>query len=203
MARTPNFSRTEGAAGRVLARDAQKIARVGMIARWQPVHRGHALVLDALCERAHEALIGVGSANRYDWRNPFTLDETFDMLRLALAGRSNYRLIPVPDHADDGAWRGMVLDLFGPLDLFVTDNPYVSTTLASTFHFMKPVQLIAPDARVPLDGTMVRHAMACGTNWQALVPKAVAEYITVNKLDARFRREFGLETLAMNTLHWS
>jgi nicotinamide-nucleotide adenylyltransferase len=43
-----------------------------MVARWKPVHRGHAVVLRALSDRAEQALIGIGSSNRYDSRNPFT-----------------------------------------------------------------------------------------------------------------------------------
>ena len=54
--------------------------RIGMVARWRPVHRGHVPVLRALCDRAAQALIGIGSSNRYDLRNPFTLEETINMI---------------------------------------------------------------------------------------------------------------------------
>ena len=58
-----------------------------MVARWKPVHLGHAAVLRALCDRGEQALIGVGSANRYDARNPFTVAETREMLlRYAYSG---------------------------------------------------------------------------------------------------------------------
>jgi len=100
-------------------------ARLGMVARWRPVHRGHTPVLRALCRRADLALIGIGSANRYNVRNPFTLEETRHMLGLALPEQDNYQLIAVPDLDDGPRWREMILGLFGPLDLFVTDNPYV------------------------------------------------------------------------------
>jgi hypothetical protein len=40
--------------------------------------------------------------------------------------------------------------------------------------------------------------MAEGDGWQEMVPAAVAEYLIQNKLDQRFRKEFGLETLAMS-----
>ena len=38
--------------------------------------------------------------------------------------------------------------------------------------------------------------MARGEAWQELVPPEVAAFIENNGLDERFRREFGLETLA-------
>ena len=171
--------------------------RIGMVARWQPVHRGHAVVLQALCNRAGQALIGIGSSNRHDARTPFSLEETAAMIQLVLAGRENYTLIPVPDLDDGPRWREMVVDLFGPLDLFITDNPYVTSLLAADYPIARPITLIAEDERIAVDGTMVRRAMARGDGWQALVPPEVAEYITTGGLDERFRREFGLLTLAM------
>jgi nicotinamide-nucleotide adenylyltransferase len=142
-------------------------------------------------------MIGVGSSNRYDVRNPFTVDETTDMIRLVLAGRDNYTVIPVPDLNDGPRWREMVLELFGHLDLFVTANPYVASLMEGDFRLARPVELVAEDERVPIDGTMVRRAMARGNGWCELVPAEVGEYIVDNGLDERFRREFGLQTLAL------
>jgi nicotinamide-nucleotide adenylyltransferase len=174
-----------------------QLDRIGMVARWQPVHLGHAPVLRALCDGAARALIGIGSANRYDLRNPFSLQEREEMIRLTLDGRSNYELIPVPDLDDGPRWRLMILDLFGPLDLFVTANPYVASLLSGDYPLLDPVELVAEEERIPLNGTMVRQEMACGPGWRDLVPKRVAEYIADGGLEERFRREFGLQTLAL------
>jgi nicotinamide-nucleotide adenylyltransferase len=173
---------------------------IGMIARWRPVHLGHAAVLNAICRGGERVLIGIGSSNRYNLRNPFTLEETGDMLGIALEGYANYSLLPVPDLDDGPRWRGMVRDLFGPLDLFVTGNPYVASLMKETYPLAHPADLLAPDERVPIDGSMVRRAMARGEDWGALVPPGVAAYITKHGLDERFRREFGLETLALETI---
>jgi nicotinamide-nucleotide adenylyltransferase len=180
-------------------RSLDHFARIGMVARWQPVHRGHVPVLCALCDRAAQALIGIGSSNRHNLRNPFTLGETADMIRLALADRENYTLIPVPDLDDGPRWRAMVVDLFEPLDLFVTDNPYVSSLLDADYQVIRPVELIPEDERIAVNGTMVRKEMARGDGWRELVPDEVADYIVTRQLNDRFRREFGLEALAMDT----
>ena len=171
-----------------------------MIARWKPVHLGHAAILRAVCNSGEAALIGIGSSNRYNARNPFTLDETRDMLQLALAASANYQIIPVPDLDDGPRWRVMVKDLFGVLDLFVTANPYVASLLRDDYRVIPPVELIPPRERVPAEGSEVRRAMARGDEWESLVPHVVAEYIKSNRLDRRFRDEFGLETLAMMTV---
>ncbi len=178
----------------------QRFQRIGMVARWRPVHRGHVPVLRALCDCAEHALIGIGSANRYNARNPFTLEETTAMLRLALAGRENYTLLPVADLDDGPRWRVMITRLFGPLDAFVTANLYVAQLLATDYSIIKPVTLVPEEERIAVDGSMVRRALARGTDWRELVPPQVADYIIAQQLDQRFRREFGLETLALDAI---
>lgn len=177
-----------------------QVDRIGMVARWQPVHRGHVPVLRALCDRASEALIGVGSSNRHDFRNPFTLDERTTMISRILSDRDNYTLIPVPDLDDGPRWRTLVMDLFGSLDLFVTANPYVSGLLAADYKVIKPVELVPDDERIAVEGSMVRREMAQGGDWRSLVPDEIADYIAANQLDERFRREFGLQTLALDSV---
>jgi nicotinamide-nucleotide adenylyltransferase len=180
--------------------EARSFGAIAMIARWRPVHIGQAVVLHALCDAATHAKIGIGSANRYNVRNPFTFDETADMIRLVLSARDNYEIVRVDDLDDGPRWREKVLGLFGPLDMFVTDNPYVSSLLRDDYALMRPVALVPPERRVRVDGTMVRRLLAQGGDWQSLVPPEVARYITDHGLDARFRREFGLQALAMDTL---
>jgi len=125
------------------------------------------------------------------------------MIRLALPGRENYTLIPVPDLDDGPRWRLMIRDLFGPLDLFVTANPYVASLLTKDYRIAKPIELILEDERIAVDGTMVRREMARGTAWRDLVPKEIADFIALRQLDERFRREFGLQTLALDATNAS
>ena len=179
---------------------AKQFTRIGMIARWKPVHLGHAAILRAVCNNGEAALIGIGSSNRYNARNPFTLEETRDMIQLVLAEFSKYRIIPVPDLDDGPRWGAMVKNLFGALDVFVTENPYVTSLLKDDYRVIRPVELIPPRERVPVEGSAVRRAMARGEDWESLVPNVIAEYIKSNHLDIRFREEFGLETLALATV---
>ena len=84
-----------------------------MVARWRPVHLGHAPVLRGLIELGREVLIGIGSSNRYNVRNPFTAGEAEAMIRVVLVGRRNFTVVEVPDLDDGPKWREMVLQLFG------------------------------------------------------------------------------------------
>jgi nicotinamide-nucleotide adenylyltransferase len=176
----------------------QTVRRLGIVARWKPVHLGHAAVLEALLEQAGEVVIGIGSSNRYDVRNPFTLEETAEMIRRLLGTGGSYSLVPVPDLGDGPRWRAMVAELLGPLDLFVTANAYVRDLLQEVYPVVHPVRLIPPERRIAVDGTAVRRAMARGDGWRALVPEKVAALIDEQGLAERFRREFGLATLALD-----
>jgi nicotinamide-nucleotide adenylyltransferase len=176
-----------------------RFGRIGTIARWKPVHLGHAAVLQSLAERAEEVLIGVGSTNRYDLRNPFGPEESEEMIRRAMGDRRGYRLVRVPDLGQGPRWRSMVETLFGPLELFVTANAYVRDLLRNVYPIAHPVWLIPPERRVALNATMVRQEMARGDAWRDLVPPAVASYLESAGLVERLRREFGPETLAGHT----
>ena len=171
-------------------------ARAAIIARFKPVHLGHAAVLEGLAAVAHEAVVGIGSSNRYNPRNPFTTAETAAMIGMVVAGSDNMKLLEVPDFDDGPRWRDMVVDLLGPLDAFFTANPYVRDLLAGHYRVLHPVTLVAPEKRRRVSGTMVRRAMARGEGWRELVPPAVAAYLEEHALVDRFRREFGPATLA-------
>lgn len=135
------------------------------------------------------------------------------MLRLALGGldtsrkghrttrpAENYEILPVPDLDDGPRWRVMVKEMLGELDVFVTDNPYVADLMKDEYRLMRPVEFLSPSEHIYIDGSTVRAMMARGERWQDWVPGRVAQYIEENRLDERFRREFGLETLAMQSI---
>lgn len=173
-----------------------QLKRIAMIARWKPVHLGQAAVIRGLCAAAENIVLGIGSSNRYNARNPFSLAETEEMLTIALADQKNVSVIPVPDLDDGPRWRVMVREMLGELDLFVTDNPYVANLLKEFYRIERPVAFVLPNERIRVNGTMVREAIARGEDWQSLVPPEIAAYITSHKLDERLRKEFGLQILA-------
>jgi nicotinamide-nucleotide adenylyltransferase len=173
-----------------------RFARIGAIARWKPVHLGHAAMLEAIADRADKAVIGIGSANRYDARNPFTSGETAEMIRLVLEPRENFELVEIDDLDDPPRWRELAIARLGPLDLFVTANEPVRRLLERDYRIAHPLAIVPSPRRTPVDGTMVRRAMARGDGWEGLVPPAIAAYIRSRGIDRRFRAEFGLETLA-------
>lgn len=174
--------------------------RIGIVARWQPPHLGHAAILNRLCNSADHVLIGIGSSNTYNYRCPFTFNEVSDMLHLILANFSNYTLIPVPDLHNGPRWRLMVLELFPDLDAFITANPYVASLMQEDYPIIHPASFLDVQEQIPVEGQMVRRMMAQNGSWQSYVPEAAAFYMMNHQIDSRFRKEFGLQTLAVDTI---
>ena len=174
----------------------ERFETVGMVARWRPVHLGHAAVLDGLCGAAERVILGIGSANRYDHRNPFTVEETRAMIRAVLPDRRAVTIVSVPDLGDGPRWRELVAREFGGLDLFVTANPHVADLMGAVYPIRHPTRFVPPEKKIAVDGSMVRRTLAQGGDWAALVPPEVARILRTRRLDERFREEFGLRTLA-------
>ncbi|MFH1637088.1 MAG: hypothetical protein ABIB71_01550 [Candidatus Woesearchaeota archaeon] len=182
---------------------SKKLGKVGVIGRWKPFHNGGATMLETLCEQAEHVFIGIGSCNKYNVRNPFTAEESKEMIDACLSKRfSNYSFVFVPDFAhvsefrDGQKWKEFVLSNYGKLDYFVSGNDYVTNLLKDDYKVMHPVKLIPEEKRVCVNGTQVRVEMAKGNAWKSLVPEEVVDYLEKNSLVERFRTEFGLETLA-------
>lgn len=180
----------------------KRFSRVGFIARNKPLHIGGAKVLDALCENSDEVLLGIGSSNKYNMRNPFTAEESREMIDAYLSKRfDNYTFVDVPDFGQNPAfrngqkWREFVLEKFVDLEMFFTANGYCAKLLSQDYSLLHPASLIDRKDWVKVSATMVRESMARDERWRELVPKEVAEYLREKKLVRRFCKEFGKETL--------
>lgn len=176
--------------------------KAGVIGRFRPLHNGAARMLETLCSIYSELLIGIGSANIYNHRNPFTAEETEEILHLYLGPRQpNYKIVKlidtghIPEYSDGQMWRKQVITHFSKIDLLVTSNPYVEKLLNQDYKIVHPATLIPKDQQIPIKGSMVRMAMALGEEYTDLMPPEVAVYYQKKGLVERFRREFGLLTL--------
>lgn len=170
--------------------------RLGMVARWKPVHLGHAAVLRGLRRSCSSLRIGIGSAGAHDPRNPFTTEESEEMIRLVLGEDPDVVILPIPDLFDGPRWRALVVEAFGPLDAFVSANRWVAELLSTEYRVLHPASFVPQAERIPIEGRQVREALARGEDWESLVPPEIAAFLREEGLDERFRREFGLATLA-------
>ena len=168
---------------------------VGLVGRFKPLHKGGAVLLENICKNADHAIIGIGSANKYDARNPFTPEETADMINLYLKPRyNNYDIIFIPDFGHkygEGVWEKYVVEKMHNIYYFVTGNPYVKKLMEQHYKVITPEEMIPKDQYIPMKATIVRHAMANNNGYRHMLPEVVANYIEKNNLAERFRKEFG------------
>jgi len=186
-----------------MKQEMTSLGKVGLIGRFKPLHNGGYIMLEAACEQAESVTIGIGSSNKYNLRNPFTGKESEEMICSALKPKfSNYQIVHIPDFAhmpqyrDGQKWRGYVLETFGKLNYFISSNDYVANLLKNDYKIIHPSEIIPAEKQIPLRATEVRYEIAKFGNWKELVPKAVALYLEKNFLIDRFRKEFGIETIA-------
>ncbi|MBT3406271.1 hypothetical protein HN419_03820 [Candidatus Woesearchaeota archaeon] len=177
---------------------------VGFIGRFKPLHNGSASALEALCETAEHVVIGIGSSNQYNVRNPFTADESRAMIDLVLGPKyQNYSLVQIPDYAhlpqyrDGSKWKQEVVEQFGEITHFVTGNGYVAELLQDTYEVLTPVQAVPGNRKRDVKATIVRIELATNGDWECMVPEPVADYLKTNGLVERFQEEFAEETLAV------
>lgn len=161
------------------------VRRAAMIARWKPVHLGHAVVLRTLSGICEELVIGLGSSNIVDARSPFSASESEEMIRRVLGARPGLSFQALPDLFDGPRWRAMVIEKLPSVDLLFTGNRYVRDLLKEHFHVLHPVQLLSEDQRVALTASQVRAAMGRGEDWRPLVPPEVATYLDTEGIAER------------------
>ena len=186
------------------------LGKVGVIGRFRPLHNGSALMLDSICENSEQVIIGIGSSNKYNLRNPFTPEEAREMIELYLKDRhTNYEIIMVPDfghipeYSDGQMWKDYVVEHYGKLNHFITGNEYAAELLGQDYDIVHPASLVPKKNQIYMRGGIVRMAMATGGDYRAMVPACVADYLDEKGLVDRFRKEFGLETIAgLGTNDW-
>lgn len=160
-----------------------------MVARWKPVHLGHQRVLQALQGTGAELIVGIGSANRYDERNPFTPAETEAMLWRVLSPERT-RVIWVDDLDNPPLWAARLAARLGPLEAFVTANERVAACMAPYYPLLHPARLLSPEQRLALNATQVRECWRRQEPWQHLVPPPVAAFLWEHGLVERYLRDF-------------
>ncbi len=157
------------------------VRRVLFFGRFQPFHLGHLMVAKWLLEEMgfDELVVMVGMASEsHTPRNPFTAGERIWMIREALreAGVDLARVITatLPTMEVHVGCAHYVLTHVPPVEALATRNPVI----ARVFH-EAGIRVIKPPAyrRDELRGEHIRRLIAEGSDWEHLVPPAVARII--------------------------
>ncbi|MFZ0891178.1 MAG: nicotinamide-nucleotide adenylyltransferase [Thermoplasmata archaeon] len=150
-----------------------------LIGRFQPFHRGHQTVVQALRKARPEEtlLLGIGSAQEsFTWKNPFTAGERYEMLERALVSDhvTGWIALPVPDIQRHSLWVSYLESLLPPFQRVYTNNPLTQLLFELAHYAVENPTLVD---RSTLEGAHVRARLANGGDWSALVAPPVAAYL--------------------------
>ncbi len=149
--------------------------RALFVGRFQPFHRGHLRMAEAILKAYPEVIIALGSAQySHTPENPFTAAERYEMIdrTLSRAGHGNYRIIPVPDVGVHALWVPHLQTLVPPYDVAFTNDPLSRRLFQEAGVRVEERPLME---RKTLSGTEVRRRILSGEAWEELLPPPVVE----------------------------
>jgi nicotinamide-nucleotide adenylyltransferase len=151
------------------------------IGRFQPFHLGHLATVKFSLGKVDTLIIAIGSAQlSHHRRNPFSAGERFTMIRAALGHQTdidldNVMIIPVSDIDVHPLWASHVRALVPRFDIVFSNDPFTISLFRSEGILVEEPPLLE---RAMTSATHVRHLIENDGAWKALVPSAVADYVT-------------------------
>jgi nicotinamide-nucleotide adenylyltransferase len=155
------------------------------VGRFQPFHLGHLSDIKNALKEVDELVIGIGSSDEgHTKENPFTVEERTEMIDLVLPanGISAYTVLPVPDFGNDKKWAEHIETLVPIFDIVYTGNKWTERCFKGK-HKVKKVNMLKG-----INATIIRNRILKNKDWQSLVPKEVADYISKIKGVERVKR---------------
>lgn len=150
--------------------------KVGLfIGRFQPLHRGHLLMIKKLAATVDRLIIGLGSSNaEVSCRNPFSVPERKEMISRVMKeiGHRHYEIVELLDIKSDEEWIKTLQKTVGKFDISWSGSEWVLRVFKA--HGL-PIDRIKEFPG--LSGTKIRKKMAQGLPWLKFVPSSVRKYL--------------------------
>lgn len=99
-----------------------------VLGRFQPFHRGHRYLIEKALEQCESVIIGVGSANVQDEKNPFSFEERKEQIIGELKKQTYFSritsIIPLDDNPNDAVWLAELLKKTGKINVVFGNNEW-------------------------------------------------------------------------------
>ncbi len=165
----------------------KKLSKIVLfVGRFQPLHKGHMIVINRLSKGYKMVKIGIGSAQySHTKNNPFTAKERKAMLKQALKASKikNYRLFLIPDTNNNSKWVAHVKKITKTFSIVYSGNPLVLYLMKQKHITTKKIKLIKP-----YSSTKIRRLIKNNKNITKLIPKSVVNYIKKIKAIERIKK---------------
>lgn len=151
-----------------------------LIGRFQPFHLGHLYLIKKSFDKVDKLIIGIGSPNKSDKDNPYSLKQRIVMLKKVInkekLQNKIIKIIPIKDYpGDDDLWLIKTKKVAGNFDVVIGNNEWVNGIFEKArysvirFGFFK---------RYLLEGVKIRRLMREGGEWQERVPDYLINQIS-------------------------
>lgn len=150
-----------------------------VIGRFQPFHLGHKYLIEKALEVSEKIIIGIGSSNKNDEKNPYPADVRVEFLKKFVKEekleKRVSKIIKLYDNPDDDVWFENLIKKTGKFDVTVGNNPWNNGIIerhgiiAMTIGFYK---------RHRLEGIKIRKLIEEEKKWEDRVPQYLVRHIT-------------------------
>lgn len=147
------------------------------IGRFQPLHNAHVKVIEILCKKYKNVIVGIGSSQYNNTeRNPYTYEQRVQMITETMKelNLTNYKIIDIPDINDPPNWVKHVISLVPKFDVIITNNDFTKKLFEEKKYIVKNIHV---SGKENLCATEIRKRIKNNQKWKHLVPKSVVKII--------------------------
>lgn len=157
----------------------QRNYKVGLvIGRFQPFHLGHKFLIDESLKLCDYIILGIGSSNKSDDKNPYSADKRLKFLTKFIREEKIedrvLKIVKLHDNPDDDVWFENLLMQTGKFDVTIGNNPWNNGIIER--HGI-PAVIIGFYKRKILEGIKIRRLMKNNKDWENRVPVYLIESI--------------------------
>lgn len=157
-----------------------------LVGRFQPFHKGHLFLIKKSLAESEKIVIGIGSANIHDDKNPLDYETREKIIKSVFYKEKILdklaKIVPLDDYFDDEKWRSNLSKKVGRFDIVVGNNEWVNRILESKGH---KISRYGYFKRYLYEGERIRNLMAEKKKWQDRVPKYLVNFLKYAMIDIR------------------
>ena len=148
-----------------------------ILGRFQPLHRGHLSLFEAVIDDGYELLIGIGSSiEKRTENNPYSSNERSKMIKAVLSNyECKYKIYEIPDINNHDLYVKHLENIVPAFDVVYSGNNLVKILFENAGYHVNLPKIINREA---WQGASIRQAMKVGDDWEMDVPANVAKIIS-------------------------
>ena len=138
-----------------------------VIGRFQPFHLGHKFLIEEALKVCDKIIIGIGSSNITDGRNPYSYRKRKQILSEFVKHEKMQnrvlKIIPIVDHPDDDVWLKILHKKIKNVDVVIGDNEWVNGIFEKAGTAVIRIGFLD---RERLEGKLIRKLMDENKKWE-------------------------------------